>query len=75
MADQPAPDQPQGIPATEEEVANVLAYGLKHDERGRPRRGAAWDVAAVVLAEQLAAQLERANMTVIKRPPRGPHST
>jgi hypothetical protein len=62
-------------PATEEEVAQVLAYGLRHDERGRPRRGAAWEVASAVLAEQLAAQLERANLVVVKKPPRPPHST
>ncbi|WP_140885141.1 hypothetical protein [Muricoccus nepalensis] len=63
------------VPATGEEVAEVLAYALRHDERGKPRRGAAWEVAAAVLAEQLAAHLERANMVVVKRPPRPPHST
>jgi hypothetical protein len=52
-----------------------MAYGLCHDERGRPRRGAAWEVAAAVLAEQLAAQLERANLMVAKKPPCPPHST
>jgi hypothetical protein len=54
-------DEKPLVPATGEEVAQVLAYALRHDERGRPRRGAAWDLAAVVLAEQLAAHLERAN--------------
>lgn len=63
------------VPATGEEVAEVLAYALRHDERGKPRRGAAWGVAAAVLAEQLAAHLERANMVVVKKPPRPPHST
>ena len=63
------------VPATGEEVAEVLAYALRHDERGKPRRGAAWEVAAAVLAEQLAAHLERANMVVVKKPPRPPHST
>ena len=63
------------VPATGEEVAEVLAYALRHDERGKPRRGAAWEVAAAVLAEQLAAHLERANMVVVKKLPRPPHST
>lgn len=66
---------PSMIPASGEEVAEVLAYALRHDERGKPRRGAAWEVAAAVLAEQLAAQLERANLMVVRKPPRPPHST
>lgn len=73
MADDPS--APSIIPASGEEVAEVLAYALRHDERGKPRRGGAWEVAAAVLAEQLAAQLERANLMVIKRHPRPPHST
>jgi hypothetical protein len=36
---------------------------------------AAWDFAAVVLAEQLAAHLQRANLMVVKKPARPPHST
>jgi hypothetical protein len=75
MADEPAAPPSPLVPASEDEVAQVLAYGLRHDERGRPRRGAAWEVAAAVLAEQLAAQLERANLMVVKKPPRPPHST
>jgi hypothetical protein len=35
----------------------------------------AWEMAATLLAEQLALQLERANFVVLKRPPRPPHST
>ena len=57
------------------ELASALAYGLRFDERGRPRRGAAWEMAASLLAEQLVAQLERARFVVLKRPPRPPHST
>jgi hypothetical protein len=57
------------------EVASALAYGLRFDERGRPRRGMAWEMAATLLAEQLVLQLERANFVVLKRPPRPPHST
>ena len=75
MADAKGPASGPMVPATGEEVAEVLAYALLHDERGKPRRGAAWEVAAAVLAEQLAAHLERANMVVVKKPPRPPHST
>lgn len=74
MADD-APKPPPLVAASQEEVASALAYGLRHDERGKPRRGAAWEVAAAVLAEQLAAQLDRANLMVVKKPPRPPHST
>ena len=70
----PSPSTPLS-PASADEVSGVLAYGLKHDERGRPRKGQAWEVAAGVLADQLASQLERANLVVMKRPPRPPHST
>jgi hypothetical protein len=62
-------------PAEPAEVASALAYGLCFDERGRPRRGMAWEMAATLLAEQLVQQLERANFVVLKRPPRPPHST
>ena len=57
------------------ELASALAYGLRFDERGKPRRGAAWEMAASLLAEQLVAQLERANFVVLKRPPHPPHTT
>jgi hypothetical protein len=62
-------------PAEPAEIASALAYGLRFDERGRPRRGMAWEMAATLLAEQLVQQLERANFVVLKRPPRPPHST
>lgn len=57
------------------DVASALAYALRFDERGRPRRGggAMWEMAAALLAEQLAAQLERANFVIMRRPPRPPH--
>ncbi len=57
------------------ELASALAYGLRFNERGKPRRGAAWEMATSLLAEQLVAQLERANFVVLKRPPHPPHST
>lgn len=63
------------LPAAPAEVASALAYGLRFDERGNPRRGMAWEMAAALLAEHLVAQLERANFVVLKRPPRPPHTT
>ena len=87
MSESPAPDQSDPaaeapapltgplLPVDAAELASTLAYGLRFDERGRPRRGAAWEMAATLLAEQLVAQLERAQFVVLKRPPRPPHST
>ncbi|MBL6455810.1 hypothetical protein JMJ55_10790 [Belnapia sp. T6] len=63
------------LPVDHAELASAIAYGLRFDERGKPRRGAAWEMAASLLAEQLVAQLERANFVVLKRPSRPPHST
>jgi hypothetical protein len=63
------------LPVDQAEVASALAYGLRFDERGKPRRGLAWEMAAILLAEQLVAQLERANFVVLKRQPAPPHST
>ena len=87
MSESPAPEPPDTaaaapapltgplLPVDQAELASALAYGLRYDERGRPRRGAAWEMAATLLAEQLVAQLERARFVVLKRPPRPPHST
>ena len=74
-AEAPAPLTGPLLPVDQAELASALAYGLRFDERGRPRRGAAWEMAATLLAEQLVAQLERARFVVLKRPPRPPHST
>ena len=74
-AEAPAPLTGPLLPVGQAELASALAYGLRFDERGRPRRGTAWEMAATLLAEQLVAQLERANFVVLKRPPRPPHST
>lgn len=67
--------EPLLTPADSAEVASVLAHALRFDERGRPRRGggAMWEVAAALLAEQLAAQLERANFVILRKAPRPPH--
>ena len=63
------------LPVGQAELAAALAYGLRFDERGKPRRGGAWEMAAIILAEQLVTQLERGNFVVLKRPPAQPHST
>jgi hypothetical protein len=63
------------IPADPTEVASALAYDLRFDERDRPRRGSVWEMAAALLAEQLAAQLERANFVVMRKAPQPPHGT
>ena len=63
------------LPVDPAEVAAALAYGLRFDARGKPRRGAAWEMAAGLLAEPLVAQLERARFGVRKRPAQPPHST
>ena len=57
------------------EAASALAYAPHFDERGRPRKGSAWEATAALPAEQLAAHLERANLAVVRRPPRSPHCT
>ena len=63
-------------PATPDEVAAALAYALRHDERGKPRRGAmaGWDFTAGIAAEHLAAHLTRAGFVMMKRRP-GPAHT
>ena len=88
-SDSPAPEPPPGsnageapapltaplVPADPADVASALAYALRCDERGRPRRGggAMWEMAAALLAEQLTAQLERANFVMMRKAPRPPH--
>ncbi|MBV1800397.1 hypothetical protein [Siccirubricoccus sp. G192] len=63
--------EPPVAPADLEEIAEALAYVLRHDERGRPRRGAiaGWDFAAGFAAEHLA----RAGFVVMKRRPGRPN--
>jgi hypothetical protein len=60
----------------EAEVADLvaaLAYALRYDARGRPRKGG-WDHAADLAAEWLAEHLRRSHFVVLKRPPGTPHS-
>ena len=74
-AEAPAPLTGPLLPVDQAELASALAYGLRFDERGRPRRGSVWEMAAALLAEQLAAQLERANFVVMRKAPQPPHGT
>ncbi len=60
----------------EAEVADLvqaLAYALRFDARGKPRKGG-WDFAADLAAEWIAEHLCRSNFVVLKRPPGAPHS-
>ena len=58
--------------ADDADLVQALAYALRHDERGRPRKGG-WDFAAELAAEHLAAHLRRANFVVTRRRPGPPH--
>ena len=58
------------------EVADLvaaLAYALRYDARGKPRKGG-WDFAADLAAEWIAEHLRRSNFVVLRRPPGAPHS-
>jgi hypothetical protein len=64
-------------PLDEAEVADLvaaLAYALRFDARGKPRKGG-WDFAADLAAEWIAEHLRRSNFVVLRRPPGAPHST
>ena len=54
------------------DLVQALAYALRHDERGRPRKGG-WDFAAELAAEHLAGHLRRANFVVLRRRPGAPN--
>jgi hypothetical protein len=58
--------------ADDADLVQALAYALRHDERGRPRKGG-WDFAAELAAEHLAGHLRRANFVVTRRRPGAPH--
>jgi hypothetical protein len=72
---QPGPVTSSLLPVDQAELASALAYGLRFDERNKPRRGSVWEMAVNLLAEQLVAQLERANFVVMRKAPQPPHST
>jgi hypothetical protein len=55
------------------DLVAALAYALRFDARGKPRKGG-WDHAADLAAEWLAEHLKRSNFVVLKRPPGVPHS-
>ena len=50
----------------------ALAYALRYDARGKPRKGG-WDHAADLAAEWLAEHLRRSNFVVLRRRPAPPH--
>ena len=74
------PDDPPPPPnfadlaaATPEEIAEVLSYALRYDERGKPRRGG-WDFAAGLAAERLTEHMRRSGFVVMRTRPGRPHS-
>jgi hypothetical protein len=54
------------------DLVAALAYALRYDARGRPRKGG-WDHAADLAAEWLAEHLRRSNFVVLRRRPAPPH--
>jgi hypothetical protein len=54
------------------DLVAALAYALRHDARGKPRKGG-WDHAADLAAEWLAEHLRRSNFVVLRRRPAPPH--
>ena len=61
-----------GVDACLIALAYYLAYALRFDARGKPRKGG-WDHAADLAAEWLAEHLKRSNFVLLKRPPGAPH--
>jgi hypothetical protein len=68
----PAPPLPEGEAAAPEDVANSLAYALRFDERGRPRR-AGLEMQSHLAAEALVRHLLRSNFVVLRRRPPPAH--
>lgn len=73
-ADSPA--QPEAtanlIAATPEEITDALAYALRYDDRGKPRKGG-WDFVASLAAESLVAHLRRAGFVILRARSGKPH--
>ena len=55
------------------DLVAALAYALRFDARGKPRKGG-WDFVADLAAEWIAEHLRRSNFVVLRRPPGTPHS-
>jgi hypothetical protein len=60
-------------PATEDEIAETLSYGLKYDDRGKPSH-VAREFTTSITARQLARHLARAGFVIMKKPPAPNHS-
>ncbi|WP_158746938.1 hypothetical protein [Acidisphaera sp. L21] len=75
MADDPssASDLQHLAAATPEEVAEVLAYALTFDERGKPRKSG-WNFAAKLAADRIAEHMQRSGLVILRRRPTRPHS-
>ena len=69
----PDPDRTDLTAASSEEIAEVLSYALRYDERGKPRRSGG-EFAAGIAAERLAEHLRRAGYIVMKARGARPHS-
>ena len=75
MADEPTshPILSNLAVAFAEEVAEASSYALRHDERGKPRRGG-WDFTASLAAERLTEHLRRSGFVIMRAPAGRPHS-
>jgi hypothetical protein len=75
MPDEPLshPDPRDLAAATPEEIAEVLPYALRYDERGKARRGR-WDFAAGLAAERLTEHLRWSGFVVMRACPARPHN-
>ena len=75
MADEPPfqPDPSTLAAASPEEIAEVLSYALRYDERGKPRRGG-WDFAAGLAADRLVEHMRRSGLVIMRTRSSRPHS-
>jgi hypothetical protein len=60
-------------PATDDEIAETLSYGLRSDDLGKPNH-VAREFTASITARQLVRHLARAGFVMMKKPPTPPHS-
>lgn len=60
-------------PASVDELVSSISYGLKFDERGKPRRSS-MEFASTLAAAQIVRQLTMSGYVFYKRPPRKPHT-